>query len=195
MNSIARLIIYFCALFGLGNIIIPPVLAQQPSPDPVVSLSVKDEALVDALKTVSLQTGYQFDLTPKWEKHLVSASIDQQPLEHVLKRLLRRLNYTILWEADKMVIIKVYGEADPRQSTGISFASPPQEIQEEEEPSMESDDEATDEEDDEDGEAVEKDQKELPDFPDKPGPRGKKAPIRKPAPANAGRLTDSKQEE
>ena len=190
MNSIVRLIIYLSALFGLGNIIIQPALAQQPSPDPLVSLSMKDEALVDALRTISLQTGYHFDLTPKWEKHPVSASIDQQPLEHVLKRLLRRLNYTILWEADKMVVIKVYGKADPRQSTGISFASPPQEVQEEEEPAMESDDEAMDENDEEDDEAVEKDQRELPDFPDKPGPRGKNAAIRKPA--NAGRLTDDR---
>lgn len=188
MNSIVRLIICLCALFGLGNIIIQPALAQQPLPDPVVSLSVKDEALVDALKTIALQTGYQFDLTPKWEKHPVSASIDQQPLQHVLKRLLRRLNYTILWEADKMVVIKVYGEADPRQSAGISFASPPQEIQEEES-SIESDDEAMDEDDEEDSEAVEKDQRELPDFPDKPG---RKAPVRKPASAKAGRLTDDR---
>ena len=43
---------------------------------------------------------------------MVSATIDHQPLEQVLKRLLRSLNYTILWEADKVVVIKVYGKAD-----------------------------------------------------------------------------------
>jgi len=197
MNSIVRLILYFFALFGLGNMAMQPALAQQPSPDPIVSLSVKDEALVSALETIASQTGYQFDLTPKWEKHMVSATIDHQPLEQVLKRLLRSLNYTILWEADKVVVIKVYGKADASTSSGISFAAPPQEILEEELTPIESDDESLEEEGEEDDEAEaeadEADEKEQPDLQDKPGPKGKNPAIKKPA--AVGRLIDSKRNE
>jgi len=168
-----------------------PALAQQPSPDPLVSLSVKDEALVSALETIASQTGYQFDLTPKWEKHMVSATIDHQPLEQVLKRLLRSLNYTILWEADKVVVIKVYGKADAPTSSGISFAAPPQEILEEELTPIESDDESLEEEDEDD--EAEADEQEQPDLQDKPGPKGKNPAIKKPA--AVGRLIDSKRNE
>jgi hypothetical protein len=150
MKSIVRLIVCLCILFGCGNKAIQSALAQQQPLEPVINIVAKDEPLLSALNSISRQTGYQFKLSPKWEKHPVSATIDHQPLDKGLKRLLKSLNHTILWEADKSVIIKVYGKAAPRSSGGISFAAPPQEVQEEDEPSIESDDEPLDENDETD---------------------------------------------
>lgn len=170
MKSIVRLIVCLCILFGWGNKAIQSALAQQQPSEPVINIVIKDKPLVSALDTISRQTGYQFKLTRKWEKHPVSATIDHQPLDKGLKRLLKSLNHTILWEADKSVIIKVYGKAAPRSSDGISFAAPPQEIQEEEEPSIEPDDESSDE-NDETGES---------DIDAQPGKEEKKASLKRP---------------
>lgn len=180
MKSIVRLIVCLYILFGWGNKAMQYALAQQPPSDPLINLVVKDEPLDSALDTIAMQTGYQFKISPKWEKHPVSATIDHQPLDKSLKRLLRSLNYTILWEADKSVIIKVYGKAAPRSSDGISFAAPPQEIQEEDEPAIEPDDEPLDESD----EADQADQAAQPDKAEKKAVLKRPAAGRRPARIN-----------
>ena len=164
MNLIARLIVCLFILFGWGDKAVQFVLAQEQSPDPVISLTVKDEPLIDALDTIAQQTGYEFGLTPQWEDHPVSATINNLPLEQGLKRLLRSLNHTILWEADNMVIIKVYGKVASGVGGGISFSAPPQEYREKEEPFIEPDNEPLDESD----ETSEGDQESQPESPDEP---------------------------
>jgi type II secretory pathway component GspD/PulD (secretin) len=141
MEPIARLIVCLCMLFVSGNIVIQPAMAQGKPMDPVINLTVKDEPLADVLETIAQETGYQFNLSPQWEDHPVSATINNLPLEQGLKRLLRSLNHTIIWEANKTVTIKVYGKVTPGSSGGISFAAPPQTYQEEDEQSIEPDDE------------------------------------------------------
>jgi hypothetical protein len=144
MKSIACLIVCLFMLFGGGNQVFHPAMAQGEPLDPVINLTVKDEPLSDVLETIAQETGYRFNLTPQWEDHPVSATISNLPLEQGLKRLLRSLNHTIIWEADKTVTIKVYGKVTPGSSGGISFAAPPQPYQEEGEPSIEPDNEPPD---------------------------------------------------
>ncbi len=179
MNSIVRLIVCVVILLGWGSNAIQPVLAQAEPSDPIIHLTVKNEPLVDVLDAIEQQTGYQFNLTPQWEDHIVSANINNLPLEKGLKRLLRSLNHTILWEADNIVVIKVYGKATPGSSGGVSFAAPPQENREVEEPAMEPENEPPDEKD-EFTESAPEDQPDHPDdadqegrnMPDKPHHRG-----------------------
>jgi hypothetical protein len=164
MNAIVRLIVCLFIFLGWGTNANQPVLAQQPPSDPVISLTVKDEPLIDVLDTIAEQTGYEFNLTPQWEDHPVSATINHLPLEQGLKRLLRSLNHTILWEADKVVTIKVYGKATPGSSGSVSFAAPPQDYPQEDEPPSEPENEPLDE----DKESMEGDENSRPDAVDQP---------------------------
>jgi len=117
-------------------------MAQDASTDPRISLTAKNEPLGDVLETISRDTGYRFNLDRKWQDHPISAAIDNLPLEQGIKRLLRSLNYSIVWESDRTVTIMVFGKADPSSSDNtISFSSPPQTYQEEAEPTAEIEDE------------------------------------------------------
>ncbi len=175
MNTITYSIIGLVLFFGLGNSTIAPAFAQDSPPDPVISLSVKNEPLIEALNAITDQSGYQFELSEEWRNHPVSASINSLPLEQGLKRLLRSLNHTILWEEDNVVNIRVYGQAALKPSGGISFASPPRDdIHEEDEVSDEMEDKESFDEEDE--QAQQKPEQEMPQKGGKPPLRVGKPP-------------------
>ena len=130
--------LFFCFFCFAGNVTIYPAMAQDATADPLISLTAKNEPLGDVLETITRETGYRFNLNDQWMDHPVSATINGLPLEKGLKRLLRSLNHSIVWESDKIVTITVFGKADSsRTDSTISFASPPQAIQEEDEPTDE----------------------------------------------------------
>ncbi len=136
MKPISCLILcFFCFV---GSVAIHPAMAQDATADPLISLTVQNEPLGDVLDTIARDTGYRFNLNGKWKAHPVSATINGLSLEKGLKRLLRSLNHSIVWESDKIVTITVFGKADPGSTGGaISFSSPPQAYQEEIEPAAE----------------------------------------------------------
>jgi len=135
MNAIVRLIIGLCmCLFFIAGLH-PPVAAQEPVEEPLINLAAANQPLAEVLDLITAETGYQFNLSSEWQNHRVSATLNGIPLERGLKRLLRSLNYSIIWESDRIVTITVYGKAEPgRDSGAISFASPPQEAVEAPEP-------------------------------------------------------------
>jgi hypothetical protein len=128
----------FCFICFAGSVVIHPAVAQDATEDPSISLTAKNQPLGDVLESITQETGYQFNLNPQWEDYPVSATITNLPLDKGLKRLLRSLNHSIVWESDKIVTITVFGKVDSRSAdSAISFASPPQTIQEETEPTAE----------------------------------------------------------
>ena len=144
MKPIFRLIV--CFFWFVGGAAIHPADAQDATADPLISLTAQNKPLGDVLDTITRDTGYRFNLNGKWKAHPVSATINGLPLEKGLKRLLRSLNHSIVWESDKIVTITVFGKADPGDSGGaISFSSPPQIYQEENEPAAEAEPEPVDE--------------------------------------------------
>ena len=125
----------FClfVLFGSGSIATLRALAQEAA-EPLITLSVKDEPLGDALETITRETGYQFNISRKWQDYTVSANIFRLPLEQGLKRLLRSLNHTIIWESDKVITIRVYGKTEPgRGGPSLPYPVSPAPHQEDEE--------------------------------------------------------------
>lgn len=125
-----------CLLTFFVSVALHSVLALDGPPEPLISLTVTDEPLGDVLDTINRETGYQFNLDRKWQDHPVSASINNLPLEQGLRRLLRSLNHSIIWESDKILTIMVFGSADSlRPGAAISFGSPPQAVPEEVRPS------------------------------------------------------------
>ena len=128
----------FCIFCFVGSAAMHPAMAQDATADPLISLTAQNEPLGDVLETISRDTGYRFNLNGSWKEHPVSATIKGLPLEKGLKRLLRSLNHSIVWESDKIVTITVFGKADAGSDGGaVSFSSPPQNYQEENEPAVE----------------------------------------------------------
>ncbi|MGW8194519.1 MAG: hypothetical protein ACWGOX_09670 [Desulforhopalus sp.] len=89
-------------------------MAQNSDETPEITLTAENEPLGDLLDTISQNTGYRFNLDKAWADYPVSTSIVKLPLERGLKRLLRNLNYTIIWEADKVISISILGKVDPK---------------------------------------------------------------------------------
>jgi hypothetical protein len=141
-------------------------LAQESAAEPLVSLTVINKPLGDALASISRNTGYQLYVNEPWQEYPVSAAINEQPLEKGLKRLLNALNHTILWKADKSIKIIVYGEIAPdNYGSAISFSAPPQAVPDEPDTITEDDADHSDEPEpaspsDGEGEAVAQEQEE-----------------------------------
>jgi hypothetical protein len=136
MKPISCLIV--CFFWFVGSAATHPAMAQDATADPLISLTAQNEPLGDVLETITRDTGYRFNLNGKWKAYPVSATINGLPLEKGLKRLLRSLNHSIVWESDKTVTIMVFGKVDPANTdSAISFSSPPQTYQEENEPAAE----------------------------------------------------------
>ncbi len=126
------ILLVVCVLLGA---VVRPSTAQPPSGDPVITLSVENQALGDVLDMITTETGYQFNLSESWQGFPVSANIDALPLEQALNRLLRNLNHTLVWESDKVITVTVFGEVKPGDAgPGVSYASPPNPVPEAPEP-------------------------------------------------------------
>lgn len=108
-------------LLSIGDGVMQTAAAQ----DQVISLTVSNQPLGQVLETLADSSGVQFTLNEQWKNHLVSAAIENQTLEHVLKRLLRNLNHTVIWESDRTVAIMIYSKAAGAGSVpATSFAAP-----------------------------------------------------------------------
>jgi hypothetical protein len=123
----AALIILFL-LTAMGGIGSYPAAAIDASDEPRITLSVTDQPLGDVLDALTDETGYLFTLNDRWDDYPISAVVHDLPLEQGLKRLLRSLNHTIIWEADNVVTIMIYGKVDPSgRDSAIAFPLPTKE--------------------------------------------------------------------
>ena len=135
MKSIVCLIIAFWFCLCLNHL---PLFAQEPADEPLINLSAANQPLAEVLDLITAETGYQFNINRKWENHPVSATLNAVPLERGLKRLLRSLNYSIVWESDRIVTIMVFGKSEAGRDGGaISYAPPPREVPRDPEPAVE----------------------------------------------------------
>ena len=138
MKTIPSFVLGLVLFLGGVGVSIHPALAANTDADPLINVSANNQPLGEVLDAITAETGYQFKLNSQWETHPVSASITNLPLEQGLKRLLRSLNHTIIWEADRTITIMVYGKAEPGRGGGaISHAAPPQSISEASAPEVE----------------------------------------------------------
>jgi len=129
MKTLFYLAIGIGILAVLGFLEGRPTAAQETTKEPLITVTAANQPLGEVLDQITGETGYQFSLDPKWENHRISATLRDVPLERGLKRLLRSLNHTIIWESDNIVTIVVYGNSESGQDQGaVSFAPPPREI-------------------------------------------------------------------
>ena len=128
MKSIITLILWLL-LFSGNEIAVTPASATDSVAYPVIKLTVNNQPLGEVLNAITDETGYAFSINEEWESHPVSATIDNLSLEQGLKRLLRNLNHTIIWDSNQTVTIMVYGKTDSTShKSRISHAAPPRSI-------------------------------------------------------------------
>ncbi|MFC1817152.1 hypothetical protein ACFL0M_14725 [Thermodesulfobacteriota bacterium] len=108
-------LVFVLSFLGTNVNTIHNAMGQVSTEEPYISLNVKNKPLGDVLKKISEDTGYKFELNDQWSGYPVYASYENVPLHQVLKRILGRLNHTIIYESDKRVNIVIYAEADSSQ--------------------------------------------------------------------------------
>jgi len=118
-HHIALIILLFLATLSLFLSISLSAANETDAGDELISLTVKDEPLEDVLYKVSKATGYDISLDNKWQSHLVTASLEKVSLHKGLKRILRNLNYVIIYGSDQKIKIIIY---DKTASEGVSSA-------------------------------------------------------------------------
>jgi len=145
MKTVFYLAIGIGIVAALGLSGVQSFAAQETTQDPLIRITAANQPLGEVLDQITGETGYQFNLDPKWENHRVSATLNGIPLERGLKRLLRSLNHSIIWESDNTVTILVYGKSEHGGDRGaISFAPPPQDVPKEPELAAEPEEEPPD---------------------------------------------------
>ena len=103
-----KYITLICLLFSL-------ILSAQESKD-IISVSFDETSLVEALKTVSEQSGYNFYYMEEWVSNVsISGSYENKSLDFILEDILSNtlLNYYIIKEEDRIILTKgsrIYGE-------------------------------------------------------------------------------------
>ena len=125
----------FALSFLITNVItIHTTMGQVSTDESYISLNVRKKPLGDVLLKITQDTGLKFKLNDQWSDYPVNASFENMPLNQVLKRILSRLNHTIIYESDKSINIVIYGEADTQKRNQHhipSFSSQIQKYQQE----------------------------------------------------------------
>jgi len=133
-------LVFVLSFFGSQVHTVHSAMGQAPAAEPYISLNVKNKPLGEVFNKISADTGYTFKLNDQWRGYPVNASLENMPLHQVLKRILGRLNHTIIYESDKNINIVIYGVADSRktnQNPVQSFPSQNQQYQQEPAPAPE----------------------------------------------------------
>ena len=119
-TALCFILCFFVLLSPCGGLI-HQVVAQKPTQKPEINQTIKDKTLGNVLETISQDTGYQFNLKDRWRDYpVVSTFSEETPLERRLKRLLRSLNHIIIWDSDRIITIKIFGEVDPQKSRPVA---------------------------------------------------------------------------
>lgn len=78
--------------------------------DLLISLDVKNEKITRVLEKISKASGYNIILSTEEDDMAVSLQLKDVSLEEMLRRVLRNLNYTAVWDnAGKKILLSVYG--------------------------------------------------------------------------------------
>jgi hypothetical protein len=87
----------------------------------ITSLDLVGQPLGEVLDEISGATGYRFILDENWENFLVSASIKNEPLHKVLKRILGKLNNVIIYNSNRTIQIIIFDVAATSRNRSSAF--------------------------------------------------------------------------
>ena len=95
---------------GLLGIFMPvQAIGDNSVADEIISLDVTDRPLGEVLKSLSIAANCQFSIDESWEDYPITASFDNEPLFIGLKLILRNINNAVIYGADRIIKIMVYG--------------------------------------------------------------------------------------
>lgn len=97
-------------LFIIGVLLLCLALQAYAVPSGVsVNIEYEDEPLADVLQRVSAVSGFSIVLKGQMAQTPVSGKIENLPLDEALRNILKRFNYTIVWdEKIRKILITVY---------------------------------------------------------------------------------------
>lgn len=119
-SLVALLMIGYCASF------LPESFASKKKHDiPIVSVNVRDKDLDEVLEDISNTSGYDIILNSENDNLSVNLKLDNAALDVVIKRLLKDVNYTVVWDdISRRILLSVYGRQDADiQSQGPAMVS------------------------------------------------------------------------
>ena len=128
LQAFIGVLIFFLILVGgiiSTGLAITSFGSQKEGELPVVSLSAKEEPLRKVLDKISRASGYEITLNGESGDLPISVTFKNAALGEALKRVLRDLNYTAIWDKrDKKISLTIYdpGETEKNIKTqpGIS---------------------------------------------------------------------------
>ena len=86
-----------------------------------VNLKYADEPLAEILEKVSADSGFMIVVNGQGRDTRISGEISDRQLEDALRKILKRFNYTIVWdEQNKQIMITVYDGAPKSQSGDLT---------------------------------------------------------------------------
>ncbi len=77
--------------------------------DEIISLDVTDRPLGEVLKSLSIAANCNLSIYESWEDYPITASFENEPLSMGLKLILRNINNAVIYGADRIIKIMVYG--------------------------------------------------------------------------------------
>jgi hypothetical protein len=84
-----------------------------------ISLTVRNQPMVDVLAKISDMTGFSLSISPEWEQMPITVSFDNESLHNGLKRILSKLNYAIIYGSGKHIALVIFDGA----TKGMSYGS------------------------------------------------------------------------
>jgi hypothetical protein len=103
--------IYLLALLLLHTNL-PALCTEVVNEIPLISLKAKDESFKYIIEKIAKVCGYQFLIAEDLGNIPITIQLNNVSLEGSLRRLLRDLNYTIVWdESLKRISISIYGQS------------------------------------------------------------------------------------
>ena len=97
-------------LFGIGMLLLCLALQAHAAPGGVsINLEYEDEPLAEVLKRVGAASGFSIALKGQLAETLVSGKIENLALDEALRNILKRFNFTIIWDEQiRKIWITVY---------------------------------------------------------------------------------------
>jgi hypothetical protein len=106
-----RVAICLLAIFLAQQILHTSTIAEMATNTPLTSIEAEDVILKDVLEKIAKDTGYRFLIAEELTKMPITVKFINESLDRALWRLLKGLNFTIVWdEIEKKISISIYGQ-------------------------------------------------------------------------------------
>lgn len=103
--------ICFLAIFLVHQMLNTSFSAELAKIKPLISIKAENAIFKNVLEKIAKDTGYEFLIAEELANMPITVEFMNESLDGAITRLLRGLNYTIIWnEIEKTISISIYGK-------------------------------------------------------------------------------------